>query len=442
MRSRDDPAGRPSEVAQLRARLRAVSVWAVPVAVVAFAVTFGLRLWVIVVAIFGLLYAGINRALSGRIAEQFERQPDLGLEVALGDGGWADAPAAARQPWPFDEDAVIKAEMKRLTEEADAFENAAKGSLGLMLRGPMSAPPSASEYKRARRNFEEQLRDHEVALREWLGDYRDLADQYARTFELDLHVTASQRGAYAEDVSLVLVFPSGIEIVDDWPTIACPPEPPGYQAPAPRPYFTTPDRIPLGSLGSPVHVPPISFELPTIPEQSIWNVDDDNSRATISLGSIHHGSSVHIREGLLVRVRSPGRIEIAWTLFAKNSRRHRSGTLTLVVPQPAERPAFRRLHGITSFPDVPLVDDNGDVVRELRADDPPISPPPRPTTTGSGRDSVLDLMLEGREWLEWHELGLAEDEDDDQRFATDGSADGLETPNELGESPGRVTDSG
>jgi hypothetical protein len=77
------------------------------------------------------------------------------------------------------------------------------------------------------------------------------------------------------------------------------------------------------------------------------------------------------------------------------------------MPPAPERPAFKRLRGIESFPDLPFVDDDGEVVREARTDDPPTRPPERPNG-----GSALDLLLEGRAYGEWQALGLADGEDD------------------------------
>jgi hypothetical protein len=398
-------------MAHVLVRIRALSVWSVLAAIFVLAIAFGLRPWVIAVAVFGLVYAGINRALSDRIAERFERQPDLALQVAVGGGGWANSPPASQQPWPFYAETIINAEKKRLAEEGDAYENMAKGPTGLFLRGALTAPPSAAAYERARRTFDNKVDEHADALRQWLADYRDQADQRARTFELDLRVTAGHRGAYAEDVSLVLALPAGAEIVDRQPTISSPPEPPTYESPPSRPLFGAPEFVSTASLVAPLRVP--SFDLgATLAKVSVWTIDENDSRATASLGSVHHGSSVRIREPLLVRVPSTGRFEIAWTLLAKNSRRHVSGTLALLVSEAESRPAFRRLQGIKAFPDVAFVNDDGDVVQEPRTEDPPIAPPQPSAVTGSTGDAVLDRLRQRHGLLEWQRLGLGEDEDE------------------------------
>lgn len=49
------------------------------------------------------------------------------------------------------------------------------------------------------------------------------------------------------------------------------------------------------------------------------------------------------------------------------------------MPPTPERPAFTKLHGIESFPDLPFIDNDGEVVRAARTDDPPIRGRPRAT---------------------------------------------------------------
>jgi hypothetical protein len=92
----------------------------------------------------------------------------------------------------------------------------------------------------AREEFDEDIEEYATGLRKWLSDYREAADARGRTFELGLAVTSAKRGAYVEDVSLVIELPEGVEIVEEWPTVAVPPEPPAYMPPRPRDPFDIP----------------------------------------------------------------------------------------------------------------------------------------------------------------------------------------------------------
>jgi hypothetical protein len=57
-------------------------------------------------------------------------------------------------------------------------------------------------------------------------------------------------------------------------------------------------------------------------------------------------------------------------LATKNGRRHRTGTLELIVAAVEQRPPFTRLRGIESYPDVPFVDEDGETLRNARASIP------------------------------------------------------------------------
>jgi hypothetical protein len=412
MRGRDDP-GRRSLGTRALERIRAVSVWSVFVAAVMFGIAFGLQWWVIVVGVFGLVWAGISRAVSDRVAERFERRPELALEVSVGEGQWGDSPLPARQPWPFDADAIVEAETRRLAEAGDAFERMAKGPGGIVLRGALSTPPSASAYERARRTFDGQVSEYADALRQWLSDYRDRADQLARTFELDLRVTAGRRGAYAEDVSLKLSIPTGVEIVRAKPTICPPPDAPAYESPRSQPLFVTPEFVSPASIASLARIRPLDVEPATARKVSAWTIDKTGHEARASLGSVHHGSFVPVPGTVFIRAPSTGRFEITWTLFAKNSRRHATGVLALDIPELASGPAFKRLQGIMTFPDVPLVKDDGEVLLAGRTEDPPTSPPDRTDLPdATGEDALIVHLRERRRLLEWQCLGIGENEDD------------------------------
>jgi hypothetical protein len=278
-----------------------VSVWAIPAAILAFAIPFGLPSWVILVSAFWLVYTGISRAFSDRIAERFQRQPSLGLQAAVGDGRWGDSPPPSRPPWPLDSERLIRAETKRLTESRDAYESATRGPGGLLMRGALSAPANDAAYERARRAFDTKVEEYSTALREWLDDYRDRADERARMFELNLRVTAGSRGAYAENVKLVLALPEGITIVDGLPTISSPPEPPMYEPPASRPLFGTPGFASTAPPPTPIRVPSFDLGRTVRPTPPIWSIDEDPTTAEASLGDIHHGSSVHVSKPLFVR---------------------------------------------------------------------------------------------------------------------------------------------
>ena len=69
-------------------------------------------------------------------------------------------------------------------------------------------------------------------------------------------------------------------------------------------------------------------------------------------------------------------------------------------------PPVTRLHGIESYPGVPFVDEDGQVMRKARTSDPPTEPPSQWTANeplGQLRDTVA--------WRDWLALGLDCSED-------------------------------
>jgi hypothetical protein len=382
-------------------RLRRVSVWAVLAGAVVFAVMFGLGAGIVAAGVFAAAYKGIEAAFGQRIKERFERQPDLRLAVAS-DGELVETMTSPiPSPWPIDAELIVAHELERLRDEAASFETRSrKGPTALLRTTDLFARrPSDEDYRHAREAFAEQLEEYERALRDWLTNYGAASDARTRTFEASLLVTSAGSGAYAEDVVLTIDLPDGVEVVDEWPTISPPPEPPAYVAPrtvSPLDIALSPyPRIDIAAL-SPL-VPSIRRDLP------FWDVRSDGRRVLRRLGNIHHDSTIELDKPLLLRVPAPGRHTLKWTLATKNGRRHRTGTLELIIAAVEPRPPVTRLHGIESYPDVPFVDDDGDTLRSARTSDPPTMPPPVSDT-----DEVLGRLRGAAAWNAWLALGLGD----------------------------------
>jgi hypothetical protein len=368
-------------------RLRRVSLWSALAGVVAFAA----------------VYKGIEAALGQRIKERFERQPDLRLAIARDDEFVDKVESSIPQPWPIDADRIVANEVQRLQEQAVAIETLdRKGPTALLLATDVFARrPTDADYERAREQFAEKLEEHEQALRSWLAGYRDAAERRARTFELSLSVISAKSGAYAEDVVLTLELPEGVEVVEEWPTVPLPPEPPAYIAPRPRSRLEV-ARPAYAGIDYRATIEPGAFV--SAPRISFWHSQSDGRCVSIRLGNIHHDSAIELDERLLLRVPAAGHHALTWELRTKNGRRHCRGTLELVVPPAEERPPFTRLHGIKSYPDVPFVDDDAQVVCEARTSDPPNQPPP-----GSTAAQPLARMRDTIANRDWLALGLGDD---------------------------------
>lgn len=387
-------------------RLRRVSMWSVLAGVVVFAIMFGLAPGVVAAAVFAAVYKAIGAAFGQRIKERFERQPDLRLVVSH-DGGPVDTvESKTLSPLQLDVDRVIAYEVSCLQEKAAATEKMVRNSPMMLFRtvDQFARQPSDRDYQQARGRFSEKLNEYEGKLRTWLEEYRDAAYRRAFTFELSLGVVSGKSGAYAEDVVLTIDFPEGVEIVDEWPTVAPPPEPPAYILPPPRSAVeiarSSYPKLDPGTLMS-----LISHDV--LPNVSSWQTQSDGLGVLRQLGNIHHDSTVQLDGPLLLQAVSDGPHTLAWTLRTKNGLRHRDGTIDLVFPTTEQHPPLTRLHGIESFPDVPFVDEDGQVVREARTSDPPTEPPARSRT-----DDLLGQLRDAAAWNEWHALGIGVDADD------------------------------
>ncbi len=385
-----------------------VSAWLVVLACVVVAFAFGLRFWALVVALIAVVMSAVGGAISDRAKEWFERKPDLRLFV--GQGGELRTTVTARlPPWPFDLERVVLNEVGRLEEEARAYEKMARtGIYSTLVRGAVSLwaiRPSNRDYENAWATFRDELDVYAEDLREWLVEYGRAADERSRTLELRLVVMSAPRGAYAESVDLEIDLPEGVVMVDDLPTVSPQPSPPSYEPPQPRdPHEFASSHFPRIMPITPIF-PSMDIGAKPIP---VWGVTDRTVHTR--LGELHNGRRVEIDEPLLVRAPGDGRFELRWTFYSKSSRRHCRGALELVVPTPTERPAFRKLHGIVSYLDVPIVGDDGKVEVEARTCDPPLGPTERPES--SAGDSLLDRMAGVAEYTEWQALGLGDESDD------------------------------
>jgi len=391
-------------------RLATISPWVWVLAVLAIALAFQVPATATVLFVLVTVVGAVATAGSKRIQEWFERKPDLSLGAVCDGEIITSIESGIPQPWPFELEAVVANEVARVREDADNRDRLARspGPFALYHASALAIRPSAETHDRARETFDEKIETYAGELHQWLTDYRAAADARTRTFELCLGVTSARRGAYAEDASLVIQLPEGVEVVEDWPTLAPPPEPPVHIPPRPR----DPSEIARPSYGD-LGVRPRARIAPSIavPDVSLWRTHPDGRRVERALGNIHHDATVEFDEPLPLRVPGPGRHTLAWTLRTKNGRRHRSGRLELIVPGNVERPPFKRLKGILEFPDVPLVAD-GDGVEQVttaRTVDPPTTPPPPETRSLEAR------LQSSRARDDWFELGLADGDEDVER---------------------------
>jgi hypothetical protein len=338
--------------------------------------------------------------LNPTVQELGRRQAKLSVvaEEANSDG-LVTGPALAA--WPIDVDRVVANELAAAREPL-SWPRGATNALQL-IGDPFAVKPTEADHARARDAFEQKLSDFETSLRDWLNEYSTAAKGRSQAFDLTLRVTNARNGAHAEAVTIVLDLPATLSLGEDRLDVLLPPERPCYEPPRPRSLQTDWLHEPLlrGPL-VPLTVPALPFIPPSPPPKSAWRITDGRRRLEAVVGGVHCGRSVDVGEPLLLLADCAGQHEIHWTAYTKSARRAAEGTITLVVPpsQP-DRPPFGRLHGIVSYPDVPIVDHDGGTVHPLRVVDPPLQPP-----VAEASSDVLSALEQMGALRGWNALGL------------------------------------
>jgi hypothetical protein len=349
----------------------------------------------------GLLAALTLALLNPTFQELGRRQAKLSV-VAEEANRDALITASALVPWPIDADRVVANELAAAREPL-SWPRGATNVLQF-IGDPFAIKPTDADYARAHDAFEQQLPDFETSLRNWLIEYSTAAKECSHAFDLTLRVTNARNGAHAEAVTIVLDLPATISVVEGRPDVLLPPERPCYEPPRPRSLQTNWLHEPLlRERLVPLTMPTLPSFIPSSPlPKSAWRITDGRRRPEAAVGGVHCGRSVDVGKSLLLLADRAGQHEIHWTAYTKSARRAAAGTITLVVPssQP-DRPAFGRLHGVVSYPDVPIVDHDGEVVHPVRVVDPPL----RPSVIEDSTD-VLGSLQQAVAFREWNDLGL------------------------------------
>ena len=340
--------------------------------------------------------------LNPTVQELGRRQPKLSVTTS---SGHSRVIASLARPWPVDVARVVANEI------ADAVETAKRRDSSLdnffTLGEPFAIRPSEADHEQAREKFKTKVEDFGDALRSWLAEYIEAARARADTFEVQIAVRNAPSGAHAEAVTVLLELPETVSVVEGRPTVAGPPERPIYQPPRPRSLASD---VGLGprplfdfSVSQPTEIP-LSFR------NQGWQGIESNERLEASAGDIHPDRQVSVGEPLFLRAAGPGQHVVGWTAYTKSARKSGTGTIILEVPTDSARPAFGRLHGITSYPDVPLVDEDGEVIHPVRDCDPPTRPEP-----GEEGDSPFARLREANALARWRLLGLDPADDGPER---------------------------
>jgi hypothetical protein len=351
--------------------------------------------------------------LNPTVQELGRRQPKLSVLAEQANDDDVVTVSALR-PWPVDIDRVVANEVAAARHTLTTRSNAMNTMV--RLHDPFAVLPSDKDRHEARGAFEQELTDYEVNLRSWLTEYATAASVCSQTVALTLRLTNDRRGAHADAVTVVLDLPPTITTAEDRPSMALPPKRPCYEPPRPRSLRADQSgwsRTPLITSVRRADVPPIAFR-----RDAGWKITDDQRHLEATVGEAHSGRSVKLVEPPLLLVDGAGRHDIAWTAYTKSARRAAHGTLTLLVPASMERPAFGRLHGVTKYPDVPIIDDGGEIIHSIRATDPPLRP-----AAVEDVDGVVKGLREARALWEWNALGLDPSTDGPDRSVVVGEAE-------------------
>jgi hypothetical protein len=339
----------------------------------------------------------VTMAFLNPIVQEWGRpQPKLSIVAQQDRNGEGTVDSTASRPWPVDVDRVVANEMATIRATLAVQEEASTTFIPLV--DSVFDRPSKADVARARDACEQELPSYEQALREWLTEYSTAARDHSQIFDLVLQLNSARGGAYAESVTVSLDLPATIKIADERPVVPLPPEPPRFKLK--RRWHAA---VGISLSGAPVP----TLRLPELLERGYsvqpapWKITEDGQRLETSVGEVHAGRCLTVGRPLLLLANGAGHHEIRWTVYTKSARRHAHGTITLVVPPDVERPAFGRLHGITSFPDVSIVDHDDEVVYAVRETDPPSRPPAAADTS-----DIRARLRQTHRQMEWEAFGL------------------------------------
>ncbi len=312
-----------------------------------------------------------------------------------------------RERWPVAADRVVTNERIRLAEHLDVHEKFTKTSLGTFTFGSM--PASDQACAAARDAFLAKAHEYAESLRRWLTEYDHAAASDETTFRLRFSVRNGENWtSHAEGVRLELALPDSVRRVDRAPSVKLPPAAPDYEPPPRQPVFGSALAGYAGHLAyrriEPLAASPqIKKLLAPLREfqRSAWADRNGGSDVWTEVGDVYVGGSEEINEELILQFTEPT-VTLQWRLLFKDGSTR--GSLTLRRPEPrATVPAFGRIAGLLSYPDVAITDDDGEIVHAKRMSEPPLAAP-------SSRDDPSNDLLGRLRMItavnEWEELGL------------------------------------
>lgn len=312
-----------------------------------------------------------------------------------------------RERWPVAADRIVANERIRLAGHLDAHEKFTKTSVGAFTFGSM--PVSDQAYADARDAFLAKADEYGESLRRWLTEYDHATAIDETTFRLRFSVGNGENWtSHAEGVRLEIALPDSVRRVHRAPSVQLPLAAPDYEPPPRQPVF---GRALAGYAGQLAYrrVEPLSAtpQLKKLRaplgeiQRSAWADRNGGSDVWAEVGDVYVGGSQEITEELILQLTEPT-VTLQWRLLFKDGSTR--GSLTLRRPEPrATVPAFGRLAGLLSYPDVAITDDAGEIVHAKRMSDPPLA---APSSRDEPSHDVLGRLRMITAVNEWEELGL------------------------------------
>lgn len=304
------------------------------------------------------------------------------------------------RPWPFDRRLVVANELREARTEAEARRSQGTAP---QLSIATHSKPSEHAVKRAWDTFEHALSQYGSDLEDWLRQYRKAATRRANTVELTLSITNAEGGTFAEDVMLEVRLPPGVAPArgaDDPASV--PPERPVYKPPTGSAFA----GLDLPTFArSPIPYVPLDILSRFAPEPTRAQWNETNTVATIRLGSIHAGRTTQTKPIHLVAETS-GEFSVEVITFSRSLRKPVETQLLVAILPDEPVPVFTNLNGILAYPDVDLVDADGEVVHAARTSDPPLVAPELEEADSGDREATLVRLRSIARRSRWESLGL------------------------------------
>jgi hypothetical protein len=304
----------------------------------AFAVILALSIWAALErdAFEGLLLLVGASALLMAALGFTPNRPKLRVASSSGE----NKAVAQREPVrPVDEEAIVDEQEQACREEMPR-QPRAKFPPGHPLGGMEALTDQLEQAERllnqpsddSLREHLQEIRSYGYELGEWLSSYEDARAEYLRSFECELRVYEAGH-ASADHVDLILRFPEGFELDEDYPGVDEQPERPKFSSGA----FLGPgmaDLIRSGHQGIPTR--PDGIKLHRTDDEPRYSLENGCPRIDYLLGHINQAHYRAVPAFTLKAPEDPGAYNVTWELSADGLPKALTGTVTLEFRPPPQ----------------------------------------------------------------------------------------------------------